>query len=376
VKTFAASLGALVIAASVLVAGAPASAAQNVFVNPAATPQANDLDISAVEIDYTADRFEFTALTQNFSAAAGYSFSVYITPTQQPLSAQPYYFTFTSVVSGNSMVVYEYFTQGATTTGPFTVGNAFTSVNNTDKTVLLSIPPLGIFENTTLFSWATLSDNVVAVNAGIPAVGGTLGFGPINITTMTTSAELLLSSPTQVYGSNPSVVTASVGPSSARGTISVLDGAKVIASADFVGSDVAFNLPKTLAYGNHSLTAVFSPTNPVLYTSATSSAVPFAVLSPGTKTSTKLTLSKSTQHYKKKSAVVTVKVSHKPSGKVVLYDGTKKLKTLTLKKGAASYKVSAKLAKGKHKLSAVFVPKKPLSYAPSTSKTRTLKVVK
>jgi hypothetical protein len=376
VKTFAASLGAVVIAASILVAGAPASAAQNVFINPAATPQANDLDISAVEIGYTADRFEFTALTQNFSAAAGYSFSVYITPTQQPLSAQPYYFTFTSVVSGNSMVVYEYFTQGATTTGPFTVGGAFTSVNNTDKTVLLSIPPLGIFENTTLFSWASLSDNVTAVNAGIPAAGGTLGFGPINIATVSTVAGLRLSSPSQVYGSTPSVATVSVGPSSARGTVSVLDGTKVLASADFLGTDVAVNLPKTLSYGDHTLTAVFTPTKPAFYGQAASDAVAFSVLSPGTKTSTKLTLSKSTQHFKKKSAVVTVKVSHKPSGTVVIYDGTKKLKTLTLKKGAASYKVSKKLAIGKHRLHAVFVPKKPLSYAPSTSKTRTLKVVK
>lgn len=370
-------MGALVLVGSVLVSAAPASAVPSVFANPDATPASNDLDITALGVDYTADALVVSAAIENFSSNDPYSFSAYVLPSQRPTSQEPNYLHFT-VVKGPDGVTTTYLqATNNGTTGPQAVAIEATVVT-TGSSVTLSYPLHGQATNTTFFVWGDLTNGAgPAVTAGIKSIGGQyVGFGPINVTTVATTTTFRLNSPTQVYGSTPAVGFVDLLSRNARGTLSIMEGSTVVTSFEYAGVEIPLNLPTKLAYGAHKLTAVFTPRDPQLYAASSSEILPFAVLSPGTKTSTKLTLSKSTQHYKKKSAKITVKVSHKPAGKVVLYDGTKKLKTLTLKKGTVSYTVSAKLAKGTHKLHAVFVPKKPLSYAPSTSKTKTLKVVR
>jgi 5'-nucleotidase len=185
-----------------------------------------------------------------------------------------------------------------------------------------------------------------------------------------------LTSPSQVHNSTPATALVSISPSDARGAIDILDGTKIVATETAFAGAAAINLPKTLAYGSHKLVARFRPETPAAYSGSSTTALPFKVLSGGTKTAISLSLSKSTQHYKKHAVKVTVHVSHKPAGKVAIFDGTKKLKTLTLKKGAASYTLSKKFAKGKHKLHAEFMPKHIDSFAPSVSKSKTVTVVK
>lgn len=90
----------------------------------------------------------------------------------------------------------------------------------------------------------------------------------------------------------------------------------------------------------------------------------------GSATATTLKASKPSQLFKNKSVVkLTATVTGKPAGTVSFFEGKKLLKKVTLAKGSAS------LAKGKHKITAVFVPKDPEAFSTSSSKAVTISVV-
>ncbi|CAN5204505.1 hypothetical protein BH11ACT2_BH11ACT2_00920 [soil metagenome] len=370
----AAAVGVLVIGSALFAGVGPASAVQSTFPNPDKTALTTDLDINALQAEYSAEAITVSVGVENFDPAAGYNFNVTLTSTQRTISEDPNYLTFNATVSGNSQIITASRTDNGVTTGPFTFPGTITVSNN--NFVTFTLPLDGALSNTTFFVWASLGNVGHSVNAGIPVVGGIVGFGPLNPSVVDTTTFAVLSSPTQVHNSTPAVIRAGVNPIHGPGTIAIKDGSTVIASGDFAGTDVSINLPKSLAYGTHHLVAVYIPRDPTFYASSTSDPVTIKVLSPGTKTSTSLFISKSKQHYKGSAAKVKVHVSHKPAGKVAIYDGKKKLKTLTLKRGSATYTLSKKLSKGTHKLHAVFTPKHIDSYAPSTSKSKTLKVVK
>lgn len=116
-------------------------------------------------------------------------------------------------------------------------------------------------------------------------------------------------------------------------------------------------------------TAVVTPAPAVEATPA-----PAAEAKANTKTTVKL--SKSSQRYKKSPAKLTVGVSPKLAGKAVIYDGKKKLKTVSVKNGKATYKFSKTLKRGTHKIKVVFKPSDTKKYKSSTSKTVKLKVKK
>jgi hypothetical protein len=89
--------------------------------------------------------------------------------------------------------------------------------------------------------------------------------------------------------------------------------------------------------------------------------------------------SKSSQRYKKTPVTVTVSMAQAYDGKATIYDGKKKLKTLTIKNGKiVSYTLSKKLKRGNHKITVKFAPEgdyKPF-YKTVTSKAKTIKVKK
>jgi hypothetical protein len=68
-------------------------------------------------------------------------------------------------------------------------------------------------------------------------------------------------------------------------------------------------------------------------------------------------------------------VTEKPAvkGKATIYDGTKKLGTVKIKKGKATFSTT-KLSKGSHHVKAKFVPANTADTSPSTSKTITITV--
>lgn len=72
-------------------------------------------------------------------------------------------------------------------------------------------------------------------------------------------------------------------------------------------------------------------------------------------TTTKLSVSKAT-FGKRATVKVTTTGTPTPVGKVRIYDGKKKLKTLNLSKGSASYKLPADLKVGKHRITAKYLP--------------------
>jgi hypothetical protein len=89
--------------------------------------------------------------------------------------------------------------------------------------------------------------------------------------------------------------------------------------------------------------------------------------------------SKSSQRYKKSSVTVTVKMAQAYAGKATIYDGKKKLKTLTIKNGkTVTYKLSKNLKRGNHKITVKFVPGEEFApfYKTVTSKAKTIKVKK
>ena len=74
-------------------------------------------------------------------------------------------------------------------------------------------------------------------------------------------------------------LTATVGPSGAAGSVQFRDGTTALGTAPVTGT-VATLTTTALAAGNHSLTAVFTPTAPVGATPSTSAALSYAVTAP------------------------------------------------------------------------------------------------
>jgi hypothetical protein len=351
------------------------------FLNQASTASETDLDIGLYVIDFTADAFTVTAVTENFTPTADYSFSVYITGAQKPLADLDQYIGFTAVRSGpGSPVVYA------------VRGSRGEQVSSVEPTATVTYDPLtselslryplaGAFiPNSSYFSWATLSSNGASAIAGIPVIGGTAGFGPVALRALETQTSLRLSSPSQVHATKtPAVAFVRVTPVTAAGTIELLADGAVVASSPRTSNveESSFNVPTTLASKAYDLSARFVPYDPTRYRESTSELAPFTVESAGATTKIKLTLSKRKHHWGSDDrAKLTVKLSPpKASGKVAIYDGTKKLKTLKLAKGKATYRLPSKLGQRVHEFTAKYVPKDPEKFRPSASKVVTLKVV-
>ena len=69
------------------------------------------------------------------------------------------------------------------------------------------------------------------------------------------------------------IPTAQVAPANAAGTVQFKDGATRLGAPVPVTAGVAIGPVSTLAPGSHSLTAVFTPTNPTNFQSSTSNSV-------------------------------------------------------------------------------------------------------
>jgi Bacterial Ig-like domain (group 3) len=165
-------------------------------------------------------------------------------------------------------------------------------------------------------------------------------------------------------------LSATVSPAAATGSVEFLDGTKVLKSTAVAGGKASFST-STLADGTHSLTAKFVPGSGA-YTGSTSTAHTLKVVA--TPTTVTLKASKSSIVKGKK---LTLTATEKPAaaGKVAFYDGSKKLGTVSVKKGKATFSTT-KLAVGSHTLKAKFTPTSTKADAASTSKTVKVKVTK
>jgi hypothetical protein len=212
-------------------------------------------------------------------------------------------------------------------------------------------------------------------NLRAPDGAGRVGYGPVSPAAIATSTALSLSSGTQKAGRAGVTATATVSPASAGVVTFLLDGVSPIAILPVVGGVATATVSPISKPGDHTVTAVFTPTDAVDAAASSSAPVAFAVV-PQNTTNTSAKLSKRSQKLGGPASRLTIRVSKKAPGKVIVYDGKKKLRTITLKKGKASYTLSKKLKKGTHRLRVEFRPSNPGKYGPSRSKTVKLTVTR
>ena len=371
-RIVAVAVGAAVIAGSTL-AASPAFALQYDFTNTFATPGDAQFTPNSVHIDYTATTFtETLTLGGTLDDSSGYEVLLAVSKSPSPLT------------SVHTLIDVSVDGSGAVTAGEETPGSLGVELTGVTATydganhITVSVPSSAIPYTGSIYEFGILSEtvddnNVVIGDASNGAYGG---FGPLDIVANPTTTSVQVSFPYQEYGVTPATAAITVTPAQA-GSVTLYDGTTPIGTAAVTSTGtVDILLPQMLSSGIHNLSATFIPTA-TNYLSSTSVGLPFSVHSTAKATKTTVKLSKSSQRFKKKStAKVTVTVSGKPAGKVVIYDGKKVLKTITLKKGAASFALSSKLKKGKHKVQAVYTPMNIEAFTTSTSKTVKLKVVK
>jgi Bacterial Ig-like domain (group 3) len=264
-------------------------------------------------------------------------------------------------------------TSGPDQPGPYAGSFTLTTAGLVSTATLTVSDPLALPWSGSTWIAVTFVKDGTYYNAGVIEPDGLHGVGPVTDLSIPTTVNLALVSPSQTFGRAPTAVTGSVVPA-APGTVELLDGATSLGSTAVTEAapSFAFALPPSLSAGSHSLHAIFTPTTSRFAVGASA----IIVLQVKKQTTVTLKLSHSKQHFTGKRVKATVTVTGRHAGKVRLYDGKHKLKTLTLRKGSATYAFSSKLSKKKHVITAVYLPKDTTTYASSTSKKVTLKVVK
>jgi hypothetical protein len=159
-------------------------------------------------------------------------------------------------------------------------------------------------------------------------------------------------------------LTATVTPTAA-GSVQFQDGTAPIGNPVTVTNGTASITP-TLPSGTHSLTAVFTPTNPTAFTGSTSPTVPYLV--NAAITTTTLGVTPASPVDKNTAETLTATVTPTAAGSVQFTDGTAPIGNLaTVTNGTAS--ITTTLGSGTHSLTAMFAPTDPATFGSSTSNT-------
>jgi hypothetical protein len=188
---------------------------------------------------------------------------------------------------------------------------------------------------------------------------------PPGVTQTTTTLAVTPGSP--VASGSPVSLTATVSPTAA-GSVQFMDGANAVGTPVTVANGVATLSTSTLAVGAHSLSAVFTSTDPN-FTNSTSGATAYTVSPagvPGTQTSLAVTPSGAVTP----GSAVTLTSTTTPAGAagtVTFLDGSTPLGApVTVTGGTATATVTT-LAQGDHQLTASFTPADPTAFAASVS---------
>jgi hypothetical protein len=282
-----------------------------------------------------------TALTQSVTKATT---STIVSSNINP-SSSGQLITLTAAVTPMSATGSITFKDGITTLGTATLGHGSGSY----ATSSLAVGTHGITAN---YGGNTdyLTSTSTAISQRIAAV--------LTPTTTTLASDL-----------NPSTIgsgvllTATVSPSSATGTLTFKDGTTALGTVT-VGHGSGGYTTSALAIGSHSLTAVFSGSGN--YAGSTSAGLTQTVNGLPTTTTLASSATSITQ-----GASITLTATVSPltaTGTVTFKDGSTTLGTATLSNGSGSYSTSA-LGAGSHSLTAVYGGNQ--TYASSTSATVT-----
>ncbi|MGH3965178.1 MAG: Ig-like domain-containing protein [Pseudonocardiaceae bacterium] len=248
--------------------------------------------------------------------------------------------------------------------GSTNIGEAVTVRNGTASQTTSTLA-VGSHQLTAVFTPANPAAYSPSTSPAVPFV---ISGATATSTALTTS----LASPA-AQGTSMTL-TATVTPAAATGTVQFKDGATNIGDAVNVSNGTA-SQTTTLAVGSHQLTAVFTPTNPALFSPSTSPAVPF-VISGATATSTTLSAS-STASPVVLGSSVTLTATVTPAeaaGTVQFRDGATNIgDAVTVNNGTATTTTTT-LTVGSHELTAVFTPTNTALYSASTSPAETFVV--
>ncbi len=223
----------------------------------------------------------------------------------------------------------------------------------TDALITITAPdgtPVGTkvldFGGTDDYLWGitTTGDGYQVVAAGYG--GGDARLVTLDLSPLASETELTLTRESTTFGAaNTASVRVRVGgePASGKATIAV-DG-KDLQTVQVGSSGIAtVGLPRTLTAGTHTIKATLASA-PGVKGSTASATVNVAKASSATS----LSLPKSVKKSKRATATITIGGSdlpadYAPTGKVTVYDGSKKLKTLTLT-ASSKGRVTVKLPK-------------------------------
>ncbi|WP_029292161.1 Ig-like domain repeat protein [Cellulomonas sp. HZM] len=197
---------------------------------------------------------------------------------------------------------------------------------------------------------------------------------PLTVTPAVVTPPAAVASTTKVTVSSKPVVgksftvTAAVSASkSVAGSVTFYDGTHKLGTAKVNGGKAVLGVKASKT--SYSVKAAFASSSTSTVKSSTSAAVAVKVA----KATPKVSVSGSSTIAKKKTGTLTVKVSATgvtPTGKVVVKDGKKTIKTVTLTSGKATVKLP-KLKAGKHKIVVTYTGSSTVSAKSSSSRTIT-----
>ncbi len=192
--------------------------------------------------------------------------------------------------------------------------------------------------------------------------------GTESATTLTATATTLEVSPGSPSAANTvQTLTATISPPGVAGVVQFKDGSGSIGGPVAVSGNSA-STTTTLAPGTHSLTAVFTPSDPTGTHGSTSAAVSSVVsAAPGARaTATAFMVTPSGPVIQGTPVILVAQVSPaNTTGTVQFKDGDTELGIPRPVIGGFALTVTSKLTKGTHSLTAVFTPANQVAFGPS-----------
>ncbi len=219
--------------------------------------------------------------------------------------------------------------------------------------------------------------NVLGTFDGSLTITGTnFALNAVAAPASTTTLNVSPASP-QLTGVNLTLTANVTSTAPVAGTVTFKDGPTVLNStpATVTGGVATSSVSTTtLGGGAHSLTAVFTPTDPSVVAASTSSAVPFQVNAPAQATTTSLATSPSNPTT---VDVVTLSATVSPAaanGTMTFKEGSTVVATTTTNVGGVYSASLTGLSAGAHVYTADFAPANPAAFLASSSGPATVNV--
>ncbi len=295
------------------------------------------------------------------SAAITYVISAAATATSTVVTAAPASpqvsgtsVTFTATLTPSNAVGSVQFKDGAANLGTAQAVSAGKATFTTNSLSVASHTISAVFTPTN-------PANFTASTA--PGITYVIDAAPTATSTVVTAAP---ASP-QVSGTSVTF-TATLTPSNAVGSVQFKDGAANLGTAQAVSAGKATFTTNSLSVASHTISAVFTPTNPANFTASTAPGITYVISAPAaTQTATALAVSPASPVTAGANVTLTATVTPTAAGTVQFKDGATNLGSpVTVTSGQAVFSTTA-LTAASHQLTAVFAPTDTSAFTGSTS---------